>query len=224
MIRKAIPAIVLAASVAPATAFAASVKGTVTLPDAMRGRRFPGYWRVENGIVPVVPAAQKGDAVVVIEGPKGTAPAARSVTVEIGNLEASSRVVVLGPGSTVEFKNVDRNVHELVMPEQSSMMPPERLLPGGARKQRFGVAGAYVVRCAEYPALTVSVLVVESSYFAVAEDKGSFSIGSVPEGKATLKVWSTQAGRFVHEQPIEVGRSGDLAIRVAASVAREPSE
>jgi len=225
MIRKAILAILLAAGVFTSTAWAGAVKGTVALPEAVRGRRFFGSWRIENGVVPVAPASAKGDSVVVLEGLKGTAPSAKSVVIEVGNLEASPRVIVLGPGSTVEFKNVDRATHELGMPDQASMMPQERLPPGTSRKQKFGVTGAYVVRCAEYPSLMVSVLVLDSPFFSVADERGVFSILSVPEGKATLKVWSTQAARFVHEQPIDVGKPGDLAIKVAAPTAvREAAE
>jgi plastocyanin len=210
------PALLLAVSLAPAVANAGTVKGTVRLPEAARGgRQHRGYWRLENGTVPVRGASkQQAGAVVVIEGISGThAPPARTHTVEITNLDATPRVVVVGPGSVVEFKNVGKITHELSTPGNSSLMPIERLNPGTFRHQKFMAPGGYLVRCNEYPHLAISVVVVDSSYNAVLTDKGAFNIPNVPDGDAKLKVWAM--GRWIHQQAINVGSKEDLAIKVA---------
>ena len=63
---------------------AAPVRGTVTLPqDLKSARRFRGYWRVENGVVPIAPATARADTVVVLSGVKAAAPPARTVTVDV---------------------------------------------------------------------------------------------------------------------------------------------
>ena len=49
----------------------------------------------------------------------------------------------------------------------------------------------------------ISVIVVDSPYFATLDEKGSFSIAGVPDGKAHLKVWAR--GRWAHEQEIDTG-------------------
>jgi hypothetical protein len=85
-------------------------------------------------------------------------------------------------------------------------MPPERLSSGAIRKQRFATAGEYLVRCTEYPHIVISVIVTSSALFSVVEDKGGFKIADVPEGHATLKVWSN--GAWVHEQEIDVTAKG----------------
>ncbi len=194
-------------------ALAAPVRGTVTLVGALKtGRRLQGYWRLENGIVPVAPAPNRGETVVVLEGPKGPPPAPKTTAVEISGLQASPGAVVVAEGSVVELKNLDRMAHELSTPEQTSVMAIERLAPGATRKQKFQVAGGYVVRSSQYPHLTVSVIVVDSPFFAVVDEKGGFKIPDAPDGKATLKVWSQ--GRWVHEQEIEVGgKSPELQIK-----------
>jgi hypothetical protein len=97
-------------------------------------------------------------------------------------------------------------------------MPLERLKPGAVRRQKFLAAGGYVVRDAEYPQIAISVIVVGSPYFAVADEKGAFKLPDAPDGKATLKIWS--GGRWVHEQEIDTGRSGDLQVKVAAAGAK----
>jgi plastocyanin len=213
-------AIVGAATVGPGLgaerlAWAGSVKGTVRLPDTNRGGRLhPGYWRLENGNVPVRPAAGKAGAVVVLDGISGThAPPAKTVTVEIAALDAQPRVVVIGPGSVVEFKNVGKTTHELSMPADVSFMPIQRLNPGTFRHQKFNVPGGYLVRCSDYPHLTVSVIVVDSPYYAMVDDKGAFQIpAGVPDGKANLKVWSM--GRWVHQESVDTTSKQDLTVRV----------
>lgn len=202
------------AGAAPTPALAGVVKGTVTLPAPIRtGRRFPGHWRVENGTVAVQPPG-KSDVVVVATGPKGPPPGAKTYTVEINGFAAAPSAVVVGVGSVVEFKNSDRVAHELYTPAQSGLMVPERVAPGALRRQKFLVAGGYEVRCALYPHLTVNVVVVETPFFAVADDKGAFRLPEVPDGKATLKVWAQ--GRWIHEEPIEVKASmSDVQVKVA---------
>src|SRR5262245_25617255 len=82
--------LVCASAMAPAPANAGTVKGTVRLPDPSKvGRMNPGYWRLENGNVPVKAQSGKPTAAVVLDGISGMhAPPAKTVTVEIAGLEA----------------------------------------------------------------------------------------------------------------------------------------
>lgn len=205
-------------------ASAAPVKGTIVLPAELKsGRRHLGYWRVDNGNVPVQPPPHRGETVVVLEA-KGQPPPARTVTVDISGLQAVPPTVVVAEGSVVEFRNSDKVPHDLHTPGQESLMALERLKPGALRRQKFLVAGGYVVRDLEYPHLAISVVVVNTPHHAVADEKGGFRIADAPDGKATLKVWSH--GRWVHEEEIEVGKNGDLQIKVsgAPAAAKEPND
>jgi hypothetical protein len=201
-------------------ALAAPVRGTVTLPADLRtGRKLPGYWRLENGIVPAVAAPPRGDTVVVLSGVKGEAPPARTVSIEISGFAPIPSTVVVGEGSVIELRNSDRVPHDLSLPELSSLMPIERLAPGGIRRQKFLAAGGYAIRCAEYPHMVASVVVVSSPFFAVLDDKGAFKLPDAPDGRATLKIWSN--GRWVHQEDVEVGpKSGDLRIKVTGKASK----
>lgn len=200
-----------------AVASAGNVKGTLRLPEALRaGRQHQGYWRLENGTVPVRSAPSKSPPVVVLDGINGThPPAPRTVTVEISGLDAQPRVVVIGPGSVVEFKNVGKVTHELSTPANTNLMPIERLNPGTYRHQKFGLPGGYLVRCAQYPHLTISVIVVDSPFYALADERGGFVIPGVPDTRANLKVWAQ--GHWVYEHEIDAAAKQELAIRVVAS-------
>jgi len=218
-LRTLVPLLLLAL---PLPAFAGTVKGTVRVPDTVRsGRMNQGYWRLENGNVPVRPSSKKTGTIVVLDGISGThPPPPKTVTVEIAGLGATPRFVIVGPGSVVEFKNTGKITHELSVPADETLMPIERLNPGTFRHQKFGVPGGYLVRCSEYPSLAISVIVVDSPYYAVVDDKGAFSIPGVPDGKANLKVWA--GGRWAHEESIETNGK-DLSIRIeSAKSANQP--
>ena len=207
------------------SAVAATVKGTLSLPAELKtGRRFLGHWRVENTSVAMQHANLRGGTVVLLVGPQFQAIPPKSVSVEISGLQANPAALVVSEGTVVEFKNSDKVAHDLSTPGQPQVMAPERLGSGTVRKQRFASAGEYLVRCTEYPHLVVSVIVTSSPLFSVVEDKGGFKISDVPEGHATLKVWSD--GRWVHEQEIDVPARGlDLTVRVqGSSSAKETAE
>jgi hypothetical protein len=210
---------------APTPARAGTVKGVVHLADEANSTRlYQGYWRLENGNVPVQSAGgAKAETVVVLEVTKNTpAPAARTVTVEIGGLDARPRLVVLGPGSVVELKNTGKVTHEFSTPDNPSFMPVERLNPGTFRRQKFSAPGGYLIRCAEYPHIAVSAIVVTSPYFATLDEKGNFSIPDVPEGKAILKVWTR--GKWAHEEEIDTSKKDALSIKVSAPKSKETKD
>jgi len=212
-------------ALAPSLAAAAAiVHGTVVLPDDLKsGRRFLGHWRVENTTVPVQPAPPRGDTVVVLVGPKPQVLAPKNTPVEIAGMQANPTTVVVGEGAVVEFRNSDKVSHDLSVPGRPDIMPPERLSAGTVRKVRFGISGEYLVRCTEYPHIVVSVIVTSSPFFAPVDEKGAFKLLDVPEGPATLKVWSN--GRWVHEQAVEVTPKGvEMTIKVSGAANREPTE
>jgi hypothetical protein len=201
---------------------AGTVHGLVKLPDSARSTRlYQGYWRLENGIVPVQNAGgAKAETVVVLENAKGArAPAARTVTVEIGGLDARPRLVVVGPGSVIEIKNTGKMRHELSTPETPKVMPVETLPPGATRRARFDAVGGFVIRDQEYPHIMVSVIVVDSPYYATLDEKGGFSIPSVPDGKVNLKVWTR--GRWATEQEVDAASKEELTVRVASPQEKE---
>src|SRR5215510_15264315 len=118
----------------PPSARAGTVRGSVKMPDASRSTRlYQGYWRLENGNVPVQTAGGvKVETVVVLENVKGAhAPSARTVTIELGSLDARPRLVITGPGSVVELKNNGKVRHELSTPDTPAVMPLQSLEPGG---------------------------------------------------------------------------------------------
>lgn len=211
-----IAALLATAGFAAPSALAGTVKGSVKLPEGSRSTRlFHGYWRVENGNIPVQNAGgAKAETVVLLENLKGgKGPSARTVSVDLGGLDARPRLVVVGPGSVIEIKNTGKVRHELSTPDAPKVMAPETLAPGGMRRQRFDAVGGFVIRDNEYPHIMISVIVADTPFFAALDEKGNFSIPNVPDGKANLKVWTR--GRWAAEQEIDTASKEDLTIKVA---------
>ncbi|MDX2019871.1 MAG: hypothetical protein SF187_06485 [Deltaproteobacteria bacterium] len=203
-------------------AYAESVKGRVTLSESLEnGRRFPGYWRVENGSVPVSPAVTPDPPVVLVTDAKGQAPEAKTFAVDIAGFGANKPTLIVGTNSVVEIRNGDKVPHDLSIPGQEALMPLERLAPGTLRRQKFPVPGVYEIRSAQYPHLSIAVIVVDNPYAAICDAKGNFKLPDMPEGKATLKVWAR--GQFVHEQAIDVRNNMKaLQIDVASASPVDP--
>jgi hypothetical protein len=209
---------------APA-AWAVTLKGMVKLPDAARSTRlYQGYWRIENGNVPVQNAGgAKMETAVVLENVNGAhPPPARTVTVEMGGLDAHPRMVISGPGSVLEIKNTGKVRLDMSTPATPSVMPLEQLPPGATRRVKFDAVGGYAVHDAQYPHILISVIIVDSPFYSTIDEKGSFSIAGVPDGKAHLKVWTR--GKWAAEQDVETGSKEELIVRVAAPGAKDDKE
>jgi hypothetical protein len=215
--------------IASPAALAGNVKGTVKLPEGARSTRlYQGYWRIENGNVPVQNSGgAKAETVVVLEDVRGAhPPPPRTVTIEIGGLDARPRLVIVGPGSVIEIKNTGKFSHDFSTPDQPNLMTTERLAPNAVRRQRFDTPGGYVIRDAEHPHIMISVIVAASPYYSTLDERGGFSVAGVPDGKATLKVWTR--GKWAATQQIDTTSKDELTIKVvpasADSQAKEAAE
>ena len=218
-------ALALWVALAAPAAWAVTLKGIVKLPDAARSTRlYQGYWRIENGNVPVQNAGgAKLETAVVLENVNGAhPPPARTVTVEMGGLDAHPRMVISGPGSVLEIKNTGKVRLDLSTPATTSVMPLEQLPPGATRRVKFDAVGGYAVHDAQYPHILISVIIVDSPFYSTVDEKGSFSIAGVPDGKAHLKVWTR--GKWAAEQDVETGSKEELIVRVAAPGAKDEKE
>ena len=213
------------ASAAPSLAAGFTIKGTVKLPEGARSTRlYSGYWRLENGNVPVqTTGGVKAETVVVLQDIKGAKPPpARTVTVEIGGLDAHPRLVTMGPGSVLEIKNTGKMTHELSIPDNTQLMPIQALAPPPARHVKFETVGGYLIRDSEYPHIMISVIVVDSPYNSALDERGNFSIPGVPDSKVKLRVWTR--GAWVTEQDVDASKKEDLTIKVAAPNEKEAAE
>ena len=165
-------------------------EGHVSCPPSSSGAR-AGYWRLENGNVPIAPPAYRGDTVVVLKGLKGAVPAAMTRHRRDHRLQAIPPLVWSVRGSVVEFKNTDRVAHDLGIADPD-VMPVERLMAGQMRR-RASTAGRLLRALRRVPPHRRSRWWWWTAAHAVVDDKGAFKIADAPDGKGTLKVWIARA-------------------------------
>ena len=124
-----------------------------------------------------------------------------------------------GPGSVIEIKNSGKVRHELSTPDTPKLMQLETLAPGGVRRQRFDAP-----RRLRHPRQRVPAHHDLGDHRRLAvlrggRREGRFSINNVPDGTATLKVWTR--GKWVAEQEIDGGGKDELTIKVASTHEKE---
>jgi hypothetical protein len=94
-------------------------------------------------------------------------------------------------GTTVDFRNSDKVLHNVYSPDQCAGKFNLGSWPQGQIKSfTFKEAGCVpTLLCNVHPEMEGFVVVVETPYFAVSDKDGSYEIKNVPAGKYTLKIW-----------------------------------
>lgn len=128
------------------------------------------------------------------------------------------RVQAVVAGTTVNVRNEDRLAHttrfilggaggdtlaRVPLTDDGQVVPNEHI----AAK-----AGMVAVTCAQHPWTRGYIAVLESPYFAVSDQSGSFRLDSVPPGKYHLRVWHERGASV--EQDVNVTASGVTRVDV----------
>jgi plastocyanin len=187
----------------------------LVLPAAVGVLMFAGSAFVPAGADPhgVVWAGSRREpnAVVWVEaGNVAPAPAPRKVVLDQRDLAFSPHVLAVRVGTIVEFPNSDRVFHN-VFSFRDGKRFDLGLYPVGARKYvTFDRPGLSRIFCNIHPNMAAYVLAVESSYFAVSDADGAFSLPRLPSGRYVYHAWRpgaqtlTGSALLDGELPLEV--------------------
>ena len=137
--------------------------------------------------------AERPGTVVVLENISGVhPPPPKTVTVEIAGLDAQPAWSWWAPARWSSSRTRARSptTVDAGRPDADAARAPDPR----DRHQKFGAPGGLPGSLLRYPHLAVSVIVVDSPYFAAGGREGELSIAGVPDGKANLKVWRAAAG------------------------------
>jgi plastocyanin len=146
---------------------------------------------------------------------KAPAPAPQAHRVLQKSKRFSPHVSVIGVGSTVDWPNLDPIFHNAFsnfagQPFDTGLYPP-----GGTQRIRFQRDGVVRVFCNIHASMSAVIVVVPTPWFASSKPDGTFTIGDVPPGEYTLKVW--------HERSPEAAmRAAERRITVSADAALDP--
>jgi plastocyanin len=214
-------ATLVAVLLAGAPALAGTVRGTIQLPPAFKPAtaRHTTFWRVENGALPIAPPLRdpRLDMIVILDGGKAPPVTEATAVMEINGYRFDPGVVVVVAGGTVEFKNTGRTAH--VIHDKHKVLAAGAVKPGESRKQRYHAEGEYTVRAEEFPHMQGLIKVLTTPLFGRSDDKGSFKIDNVPDGRWTARLW--YRGAILTTATVEVGpKGGDVVLKVPAPETR----
>lgn len=120
------------------------------------------------------------------------------------------RVLPVLAGTTVEFPNEDDFYHNVFSLMSGDRFDLGRYAKGGSAKAVFDKPGVVVVRCEIHSSMKAYIVVLETPYFAVPDETGSFSLEDVPAGTYDLKAWHPSFGE--EEQRVKVTEKGTVTV------------
>ena len=121
------------------------------------------------------------------------------------------RVLVAAVGSTVEFPNNDRVLHNVFSFHDGDRFDLGLYPVGDVRRQIIDTPGVSRVFCNIHPNMAAYIVAVDTPFYAVSDGEGAFVIRDVPPGVYTYHAW--RAG----EEPIsqEVRIDAETRLEVA---------
>lgn len=130
------------------------------------------------------------NAVIWLEGsklppeiPKG------KVVLDQRNLVFSPHVLAVRVGTTVVFPNNDRVFHNVFSFRDGKIFDLGLYPVGSVQQVTFDHVGLSRIFCNIHPNMAAYIMVVDSPYFAVTNESGAFTIGSVAAGSYTYRAW-----------------------------------
>lgn len=134
-----------------------------------------------------------GGAVIYISKIEGKtfAPPKEHAKIDQKNLTFNPHILPIVNGTTVDFHNSDDVLHNVFSPDGCAEKFNLGTWPKGESKSyTFKNPGCIsVMLCNVHPEMEAYVLVLETPYYAVSENDGSYKIKDIPPGKYTLKCW-----------------------------------
>lgn len=167
----------MSARVFAAVALATALAGSETSAQTVMGSVTLRGLAVEGAVVYLVPVSRTAPVV------------AGRATIDQRRLRFSPRILVVGPGAEVAFRNSDPLLHNIFSPDEKEPVDLGTYPEGESRSHRFERIGPHVILCNIHPEMEAWVYVAPSPWRAVSSETGEFRIADVPPGDYRLHVW-----------------------------------
>jgi len=168
-------------------------------------------------------------SVILVEGVAKGKKAASDVTVDNNKCLFVHHVTASGPGDRVRVKNSDPVLHnthgKLGKPTVFNLALPNKEQMVDITK-RLTKPGAVRVLCDAHPHMMAWMIVHDSPYYAVTDDRGAFKIDGVPPGTYKVTMWHEgfrtkgvdKDGRPAYEDPLMMTKTITLAPKASATL------
>ena len=132
-----------------------------------------------------------GGAVVYLLAEGGDSISAHPVrkTIRQERLKFIPPFAVVPRGSTIRFENHDNEIHNVNSKSRGNRFDVGAHMPGTIQSVVLDRSGPVILRCRIHPDMRGAIFVTPSSYFALADDRGVFTIPDVPYGNYRVEAW-----------------------------------
>jgi plastocyanin len=152
-------------------------------------------------------------AVVWLDAP-AAAPFSQTnpVTVDQRNLAFAPHVLVVRVGTSVSFPNSDSVFHNVFSFKDGKKFDLG-MYPAGVKAKPvvFDKPGLSRIFCNIHPNMAAYVMAVDTPYYAMSDEQGTFAIANVPPGTYTYHAW--RPGGELLTGPVTVGSGKSLDLR-----------
>jgi plastocyanin len=145
-----------------------------------------------HGKVAAKGVRDSADAVVYVAAITGKTfpPPTAHAKIDQLNLVFAPHVLPVLAGTTVDFLNSDKVLHNVFSPDTCAEKFNLGTWPQGQIKSyTFKSECAATLLCKVHPEMEAFVIAVPTPFFAVTKADGSYTIADVPDGSYTVKVW-----------------------------------
>jgi plastocyanin len=187
---------------------AGTVIGTVPLPQRHGGRiAVEKYTGTISGKVAKAPPTRAG---VWLEGAGASAlPEKTKIVMEQRGYQFGESVVIVAPGTTIEFPNRDEDYHHIF-----SVSRPNSFEIGRFKKdtspvpsQVFEKPGVVRLQCEIHDHMNATVLVVDSRWRTLTDNAGRFMLTGIKPGEYTLHARTDAKTHWSAPVKVEAGKT-----------------
>ena len=168
--------------------------------------------------------AKKKDVVVYFEPEiKLVIPALeKPYEVIMKNKEYHPRVSAIPVGSTIRISNKDTILHNAFSPSRSNQFDLGLYGKDKEKDHQLDSSGVVRIFCNVHYHMVAYVLVLETPYHTITDDKGHFKLEGVPEGKGKLFFWHERANRVVRNISNSASQNKELLVDIPITKRRIP--
>jgi hypothetical protein len=161
------------------------------------------------------------DAVVYVEEvhPRGESrlPARYSSSrLELKGQTLRPRILVVLPGTSVEFPNHDSLFHNIFSVSPAKPFDLGRYGRGESKRVTFDKPGLVNVYCKLHPNMAAYILVVPNRAFARPDSSGRFVLPPLPKGRYVVNVWHPDFPAIRREVTVEGGEKSELVLTLGS--------
>jgi plastocyanin len=153
-------------------------------------------------------AFERSHVVIYLEGEVPAPPI--TAAIEQKDRQFLPDLVVIPPGSSVSFPNLDKIFHNVFSLSKPKTFDLGNYPKGQTRLVTFPKPGIVFVNCRLHPNMTATVVVSPNRWNAIADGSGSFTLHGVTPGTYTIVAWHKAAGFFSERVEVSPDRAATV--------------